>query len=150
MPRSRSSSKNNFREDDDVRWQWSETTSTAKGSPQGEHYQAHQFGSLSCGNANFAWVQHFIHHIAPAAPGSSGDKAGFVLANGSISSNQSGEGDIRRVLIEADFVDCMVARPGHLFYSTYAGYSLSRVNGAARPAYARREAALSATSVKRL
>ncbi len=49
-----------FRKDDDVRWQWSETTSTAKGSPQGERNQAHQFGSLSRGNANFAWVRHFI------------------------------------------------------------------------------------------
>ena len=44
--------------------------------------------------------------------------AGFVLANGSMSSNQSGEGDIRRALIEADLVDCMVALPGQLFYST--------------------------------
>jgi type I restriction-modification system DNA methylase subunit len=57
------------------------------------------------GNANFAWVQHFIHHLAPQG------MAGFVLANGSMSSNQSGEGDIRRALIEADLVDCMVALP---------------------------------------
>jgi type I restriction enzyme M protein len=64
------------------------------------------------GNANFAWVQHFIHHLAPHG------MAGFVLANGSMSSNQSGEGDIRRALIEADLVDCMVALPGQLFYST--------------------------------
>ena len=63
------------------------------------------------GNANFAWVQHFIHHLAPQG------MAGFVLANGSMSSNQSGEGDIRRALIEADLVDCMVALPGQLFYS---------------------------------
>lgn len=63
-------------------------------------------------NANFAWVQHFIHHVAPQG------MAGFVLANGSMSSNQSGEGDIRRALIEADLVDCMVALPGQLFYST--------------------------------
>jgi type I restriction enzyme M protein len=86
-----------FRRDDDVRW---------------------QFGVPPRGNANFAWVQHFIHHLAPAAPGSSGGMAGFVLANGSMSSNQSGEGDIRRALIEADLVDCMVALPGQLFYST--------------------------------
>jgi type I restriction enzyme M protein len=86
-----------FRKDDDVRW---------------------QFGLPPRGNANFAWVQHFIHHLAPAAPGSSGGMAGFVLANGSMSSNQSGEGDIRRALIEADLVDCMVALPGQLFYST--------------------------------
>jgi len=61
------------------------------------------------GNANFAWVQHFIHHLAPHG------MAGFVLANGSMSSNQSGEGDIRQKLIEADLVDCMVALPGQLF-----------------------------------
>ncbi|MBE7499227.1 MAG: SAM-dependent DNA methyltransferase [Verrucomicrobiales bacterium] len=71
-----------------------------------------QFGVPPKGNANFAWVQHFIHHLAPQG------MAGFVLANGSMSSNQSGEGDIRRALIEADLVDCMVALPGQLFYST--------------------------------
>ena len=59
-----------------------------------------------------AWVQHFIHHLAPHG------MAGFVLAKGSMSSNQSGEGDIRRALIEADLVDCMVTLPGQLFYST--------------------------------
>jgi type I restriction enzyme M protein len=64
------------------------------------------------GNANFAWVQHFIHHLAPNGV------AGFVLANGSMSSSQSGEGDIRRNIIEADLIDCMVALPGQLFYST--------------------------------
>jgi type I restriction enzyme M protein len=80
-----------FRKDDDVRW---------------------QFGVPPKGNANFAWVQHFIHHLAPHG------MAGFVLANGSMSSNQSGEGDIRKALIEADLVDCMVAMPGQLFYST--------------------------------
>lgn len=63
-------------------------------------------------NANFAWVQHFIHHLAPTG------LAGFVLANGSMSSNQSGEGEIRKAIIEADLVDCMVALPGQLFYST--------------------------------
>ena len=71
-----------------------------------------QYGVPPKGNANFAWVQHFIHHLAPNG------YAGFVLANGSMSSNQSGEGDIRRALIEADLVDCMVALPGQLFYST--------------------------------
>ena len=80
-----------FRKDDDVRW---------------------QFGVPPKGNANFAWVQHFIHHLAPQG------MAGFVLANGSMSSNQSGEGEIRKALIEADLVDCMVALPGQLFYST--------------------------------
>ena len=79
------------RVDDDVRW---------------------QYGVPPKGNANFAWVQHFIHHLAPDG------YAGFVLANGSMSSNQSGEGDIRKAIIEADLVDCMVALPGQLFYST--------------------------------
>jgi type I restriction enzyme M protein len=57
-------------------------------------------------------VQHIVHHLAPAGV------AGFVLANGSMSSNQSGEGEIRKRLVEADLVDCMVALPGQLFYST--------------------------------
>jgi len=80
-----------FRKDDDVRW---------------------QFGVPPKGNANFAWVQHFIHHLAPQG------MAGFVLANGSMSANQSGEGEIRKAIIEGDLVDCMVALPGQLFYST--------------------------------
>ena len=64
-------------------------------------------------NANFGWVQHMVHHLAP------GGRAGFVLANGSMSSAQSGEGEIRRRLIEeGNLVDCMVALPGQLFYST--------------------------------
>jgi len=70
------------------------------------------YGVPPAGNANYAWVQHFIHHLAPAGI------AGFVLANGSMSSNQSGEGEIRKAIIEADLVDCMVALPGQLFYST--------------------------------
>lgn len=70
------------------------------------------YGVPPKGNANFAWVQHFISHLAPTGT------AGFVLANGSMSSNTSGEGDIRRALVEADLVDCMVALPGQLFYST--------------------------------
>ncbi len=71
-----------------------------------------KFGIPPAGNANFAWVQHFIHHLAPTG------MAGFVLANGSMSSNQAGEGEIRKNIIEADLVDCMVALPGQLFYST--------------------------------
>lgn len=71
-----------------------------------------KYGVPPAGNANFAWVQHMVHHLAPAGI------AGFVLANGSMSSNQSGEGDIRKSLIESDLVDCMVALPGQLFYST--------------------------------
>jgi type I restriction enzyme M protein len=71
-----------------------------------------QFGVPPASNANFAWVQHFVHHLAPHGT------AGFVLANGSMSSSQSGEGEIRKALVEADLVDCMVALPGQLFYST--------------------------------
>ena len=71
-----------------------------------------RYGVPPKANANFAWVQHIVHHLAP------GGTAGFVLANGSMSSNQSGEGEIRKKLIEADLVDCMVALPGQLFYST--------------------------------
>lgn len=71
-----------------------------------------QYGPPPTRNANFAWVQHIVHHLAPAGV------AGFVLANGSMSSNQSGEGKIRKSLIEANLVDCMVALPGQLFYST--------------------------------
>ena len=71
-----------------------------------------RYGVPPKGNANFAWVQHMVHHLAPSGV------AGFVLANGSMSSNQSGEGEIRKNLIEADLVDCMVALPGQLFYST--------------------------------
>jgi len=71
-----------------------------------------KYGTPPAGNANFAWVQHFIYHLAPNG------LAGFVLANGSMSSNQSGEGEIRKNIIEADLVDCMVALPGQLFYST--------------------------------
>lgn len=71
-----------------------------------------KYGVPPTGNANFAWVQHMAHHLAPRG------FAGLVLANGSMSSNTSGEGEIRKNLIEADLVDCMVALPGQLFYST--------------------------------
>ena len=71
-----------------------------------------KYGIPPAGNANFAWVQHFIYHLSPTG------YAGFVLANGSMSSNQSGEGEIRKNIIDADLVDCMVALPGQLFYST--------------------------------
>lgn len=71
-----------------------------------------KYGVPPASNANFAWVQHFVYHLAPTGT------AGFVLANGSMSSNQSGEGEIRKNLIENDLVDCMVALPGQLFYST--------------------------------
>jgi type I restriction enzyme M protein len=71
-----------------------------------------KFGKPPNGNANFGWLQHIIHHLAPRGT------AGVVLANGSMSSQQSGEGDIRKEMIEKDQVDCMVALPGQLFYST--------------------------------
>jgi len=71
-----------------------------------------KFGVPPVGNANYAWLQHIVHHLAPNGT------AGVVLANGSMSSNQSGEGDIRREMVEKDVVDCMVALPGQLFYST--------------------------------
>ena len=71
-----------------------------------------QFGVPPARNANFAWVQHMVHHLSPSGIG------GFVLANGSMSSKQSGEGQIRAGLVEADLLDCMVALPGQLFYST--------------------------------
>ena len=74
--------------------------------------QRWQYGVPPKGNANFAWVQHFLHHLAPRG------SAGFVLANGSMSSNQSGEGQIRKNIIEARLVDCIVALPGQLFRST--------------------------------
>jgi type I restriction enzyme M protein len=71
-----------------------------------------QFGVPPVGNANYAWLQHIFHHLAPNGT------AGVVLANGSMSSSQSGEGEIRKRMVEEDVVDCMVALPGQLFYST--------------------------------
>ena len=71
-----------------------------------------KFGVPPVGNANYAWLQHIHHHLAPNGT------AGVVLANGSMSSGQSGEGDIRRAMVEGDVVDCMIALPGQLFYST--------------------------------
>ena len=71
-----------------------------------------KFGVPPAGNANYAWLQHIHHHLAPKGA------AGVVLANGSMSSAQSGEGDIRRAMVEGDVVDCMIALPGQLFYST--------------------------------
>jgi type I restriction enzyme M protein len=70
------------------------------------------FVTVDGGNANYAWILHFLHHLAPHGT------AGFVLANGSLTSNTSGEGDIRRAIIEADMVDCVIALPGQLFYTT--------------------------------
>lgn len=76
---------------DDARWRW---------------------GLPPDGNANYAWIQHFASHLAPDG------RAGFVLANGSLTSTQSGEGRIREALIRDDLVDCVVALPAGLFYTT--------------------------------
>ncbi len=77
-----------------------------------------QYGMPPQGNANFAWVQHFIYHLSPRGT------AGFVLANGSLSSKSGGEGEIRRKLVEADLVDCIVAMPDKLFFNTGIPVSL--------------------------
>ena len=70
------------------------------------------YGVPPSGNANFAWIQHMIHHLSPTG------RIGLVLANGALSSQSGGEGDIRKALIEADLVEAIVALPGQLFYST--------------------------------
>lgn len=75
------------------------------------------YGDPPVGNANYAWIQHFIHHLAPPN-GHGGGVAGFVMANGSLSSNTGGEGEIRRRIAEADLVDAIVALPAQLFYTT--------------------------------
>lgn len=90
-----------------------------------------KYGPPPAGNANFAWLQHILHHLGPKGT------AGVVLANGSMSSTQSGEGDIRKAMIEGDVVDCMIALPGQLFYSTQIPACLwflakDRSNGIAR------------------
>lgn len=77
-----------------------------------------KYGTPPEGNANFAWVQHFLYHLAPSGT------AGFVLANGSLSSKTGGEGEIRRKLVEADLVDCVVALPDKLFFNTGIPVSL--------------------------
>lgn len=71
-----------------------------------------QFGVPPPRNANFAWIQHFIHHLGPRG------QAAFIMANGSMSSINAGEGEIRRRIVEADLVDCIVALPPQLFYAT--------------------------------
>lgn len=71
-----------------------------------------KYGVPPQGNANFAWVQHFIYHLSPRGT------AGFILANGSLSSKTGGEGEIRRKLVEADLVDCIVSLPEKLFFNT--------------------------------
>jgi type I restriction enzyme M protein len=71
-----------------------------------------KYGTPPQGNANFAWIQHMLHHLAPQG------SMALLLANGSMSSGSGGEGDIRRALIEADLVECMIALPGQLFTNT--------------------------------
>jgi type I restriction enzyme M protein len=71
-----------------------------------------RYGVPPAGNANFAWLQHILHHLSPTGT------AGVVLANGSMSSTQSGEGEIRARMVEGEVIDCMIALPGQLFYST--------------------------------
>ncbi|MGH8354630.1 MAG: SAM-dependent methyltransferase, partial [Pseudomonas sp.] len=70
------------------------------------------YGTPPQGNANYAWLQHMLHHLKPSG------RAGIVLANGSMSSSQNSEGDIRRAMVEADVVEVMVALPGQLFFNT--------------------------------
>jgi len=77
-----------------------------------------KYGLPPSGNANFAWIQHMIHHLAPNG------KMGIVLANGSLSSQSSGEGDIRRKIIEDDLVEGIIAMPTQLFYTTQIPVSL--------------------------
>lgn len=77
-----------------------------------------KYGIPPVGNANFAWLQHMIYHMAPFG------KIGMVLANGSLSSQTSGEGDIRKNIVEADLVSCIVAMPPQLFYTTQIPVSL--------------------------
>lgn len=77
-----------------------------------------QYGMPPAGNANFAWLQHMIYHLAP------GGRMGMVLANGSLSSQSGGEGDIRKNIVNADLVDCIIAMPTQLFYTTQIPVSL--------------------------
>lgn len=76
-----------------------------------------KYGPPPAGNANYAWIQHFIHHLAPPN-GRGGGIAAFVMANGSLSTTTGGEGDIRKAIIEADLVDCIIAMPSQLFLTT--------------------------------
>jgi len=101
---------------DDVRWRrFDQPNGNAQFSlpPGGPRKQKDRsIIHVDGGNANYAWILHFLHHLAPHGI------AGFVLANGSLTSNTSGEGEIRKAIIEADLVDCIIALPGQLFYTT--------------------------------
>jgi type I restriction enzyme M protein len=83
-----------------------------------------QYGVPPTGNANYAWLQHIIHHLGVRG------RAGVVLSNGSMSSNTSGEGEIRQALVDADLIDCMVALPPQLFYNTQIPACLWFINRA--------------------
>jgi type I restriction enzyme M protein len=83
-----------------------------------EKDQRWKFGLPPAGNANFAWMQHMIHHLSPTG------RIGLVLANGALSSQTGGEGDIRQRIIEADLVEGIIALPSQLFYSTGIPVSL--------------------------
>lgn len=77
-----------------------------------------QYGMPPASNANFAWLQHMIYRLAP------GGRMGMVLANSSLSSQSGGEGDIRKNIVNADLVDCIIAMPTQLFYTTQIPVSL--------------------------
>lgn len=81
-----------------------------------------QYGMPPAGNANFAWLQHMIYHLAPTG------RIGMVLANGSLSSQSGGEGDIRKNIVNADLVECIIAMPTQLFYTTQIPVSLWFLN----------------------
>lgn len=77
-----------------------------------------KFGAPPVRNANYAWIEHIIHHLSPGEISRPPGVAGFVMANGSMSSQSSGEGEIRKAIVQADLVDCMIALPGQLFYGS--------------------------------
>lgn len=81
-----------------------------------------KYGLPPAGNANFAWIQHMIHHLSPNG------KIGLVLANGSLSSQSGGEGDIRRKIVEADLIEGIIAMPSQLFYTTQIPVSIWFLN----------------------
>jgi len=98
---------------EDVRWRRFDGSGYFALPPGGPRKQ--KDGSMvhvDGGNANYAWILHFLHHLAPHGT------AGFVMANGSLTSNTSGEGEIRKAIIEHDLVDCIIALPAQLFYTT--------------------------------
>jgi type I restriction enzyme M protein len=86
-----------------------------------------QYGTPPTGNANYAWIQHFIYHLAPSG------QAGFVLAKGALTSKTSGEGEIRKALVEAGLIDCIVNLPAKLFLNTQIPASLWFIRRGERP-----------------